>query len=343
MKRYGNPWSVAVGEFPEEGSLDEKIDFLMNFAVRAPSTHNTQPWLFERDGHVIRIFADESRTLPYGDPRGHYQLISIGALIESARVAAEGLGVHVVVEYAAPDEEHCAVLRFGEEAAYITDERRRLFGALEKRFNPRGIFTEEEVEPTAIEAMRQIIEDVTPEVLVTPVTDDGIRAHVAEKTGRGVRIAHADPRFRREMSRWMKNSLFPGRDGIPGYTLGMSFLLSFIIPTLIRFVDMSKVLAKKSRDAVATAPVVVLCGSRGSSRTDILAVGRAAQRAMLTAHVHGYTTSIFVGAIESGELDIARATHDASIEFIFVAGKLKEPIKDWRYSPRHAVSKKMLS
>lgn len=39
-------WNVSEEEFPLQGGPEEKLRFLLNYAVLAPSGHNTQPWLF---------------------------------------------------------------------------------------------------------------------------------------------------------------------------------------------------------------------------------------------------------------------------------------------------------
>jgi nitroreductase len=41
-----DPWKVTEGDFPRSGDVEEKLRFLLNYAVLAPSVHNTQPWLF---------------------------------------------------------------------------------------------------------------------------------------------------------------------------------------------------------------------------------------------------------------------------------------------------------
>src|ERR1051326_2408409 len=39
-------WSVCETDFPARASLAEQFAFLLNYAVLAPSSHNTQPWCF---------------------------------------------------------------------------------------------------------------------------------------------------------------------------------------------------------------------------------------------------------------------------------------------------------
>jgi nitroreductase len=39
-------WHNLETKFPEQSSPAEKLKFLLQYAVLAPSSHNTQPWLF---------------------------------------------------------------------------------------------------------------------------------------------------------------------------------------------------------------------------------------------------------------------------------------------------------
>ena len=40
-------WNITEDEFPKKGALPEKSSFILNYAILAPSGHNTQPWLFK--------------------------------------------------------------------------------------------------------------------------------------------------------------------------------------------------------------------------------------------------------------------------------------------------------
>jgi nitroreductase len=50
-----DPWSVESADFPQSGTPRDKLAFLLNYAVLAPSILGTEPWSF----HV----ADESVVL----------------------------------------------------------------------------------------------------------------------------------------------------------------------------------------------------------------------------------------------------------------------------------------
>ena len=68
-------------------------------ARRAPSAHNTQPWLVvygDGDGRgEVRIGADPARSLPGSDPTGRDLALGIGALVESYLIVAAEAGLAV--------------------------------------------------------------------------------------------------------------------------------------------------------------------------------------------------------------------------------------------------------
>lgn len=67
-------------------------DEIVALARRAPSFHNTQPWLWRDDGDHLDLISDESRRLPYSDPEGRSLVVSCGAGLHHLQVAAAGLG-----------------------------------------------------------------------------------------------------------------------------------------------------------------------------------------------------------------------------------------------------------
>ncbi|MFG3701922.1 hypothetical protein ACGF5C_29090 [Micromonospora sp. NPDC047620] len=62
---------------------------------RAPSAHNTQPWLPEYHADEIVINVDQSRSLPVSDPTGRDLGLGIGAFVETCLIVAADLGLNV--------------------------------------------------------------------------------------------------------------------------------------------------------------------------------------------------------------------------------------------------------
>ena len=56
-------WNIKESDFPTNSSAEEKLTFLLNYAILAPSSHNSQPWKFNVSEGDILVFADKSRWL----------------------------------------------------------------------------------------------------------------------------------------------------------------------------------------------------------------------------------------------------------------------------------------
>jgi nitroreductase len=47
MNPHLQPWNILADEFPSDGFTADQLEFLLGYAILAPSIHNTQPWLFQ--------------------------------------------------------------------------------------------------------------------------------------------------------------------------------------------------------------------------------------------------------------------------------------------------------
>src|ERR671910_1332744 len=87
-----SPWQVLSDYFPVTLPKQEQLKFLLQYAILAPSSKNTQPWRFSVGEDTIGIFADLSRWQPVAD-RGRRELyMSLGCALENLLVAIEDFG-----------------------------------------------------------------------------------------------------------------------------------------------------------------------------------------------------------------------------------------------------------
>ncbi|HNM84201.1 MAG TPA: nitroreductase family protein [Mycobacterium sp.] len=76
------------GAFPD----DETIRAALALAVRAPSIHNSQPWLWRIGEHTVHLYADNGRHLPHTDPASRQLILSCGVALQHFTVALAALG-----------------------------------------------------------------------------------------------------------------------------------------------------------------------------------------------------------------------------------------------------------
>lgn len=91
-------------------------------AAKAPSAHNTQPWLpriVDADGGIIEVAVERGRTLPAGDPTGRDTLLALGCWVEAAAVVAANSGARIAVELLPGIDDPAIIVRAEREEAVV--------------------------------------------------------------------------------------------------------------------------------------------------------------------------------------------------------------------------------
>ena len=295
MESNDNPRNIKMDDFSKMLDINERIKFLLNFAVLAPSTHNTQPWLFKIRNSGCEIFYDPKLSLPEADVKQRDLYISMGCCIENLSLASKYFGMFDSVDFGPFTEKHqVAVIKFREHPSEKNQDFREILNTIVARRNARGIFSGEKVPKDVVVNVSNVIN----EYLV-----DGIHVHWVEEkdnisslaslTAEGLKSAYYRPSFRKEMARWMNNSLTRKKEGIPGYALKMPLFLSFILPTMVKWFNIGNFLAKKNYQSISSAPLIVVITAQDSNPNIWLKVGRLAERLMLEFNSRNWQTSIF--------------------------------------------------
>ena len=118
------PWSVDEAVYPHSGPAWEKLSFCLNYAVLAPSGHNTQPWRFKLGLDEVKLYADRTRALPMVDPHDRELIMSCGAALFHLRLAVRYFG-HADDVYLFPDtldRDLLAQIQMGQPRALKADE-----------------------------------------------------------------------------------------------------------------------------------------------------------------------------------------------------------------------------
>src|SRR3990172_4235523 len=85
-------WDLKLSQFNRLKSEEEKLKFIISFAVLAPSSHNSQPWKFKVRKMTIEVYFEQERSLPVGDPEDRLSFISIGCALKNLITAADYYG-----------------------------------------------------------------------------------------------------------------------------------------------------------------------------------------------------------------------------------------------------------
>ena len=139
--------AIATPTLPERQGMDDAVRFLLECAMLAPSSHDTQPWELVARGNTVEVRADLGRWLRVADPQRRELYISLGCALENLLIAAERLGFgHEIVFHADADRtRHAATVTLLAEGAPSSCRPAELFDAIpdraadRKRCEPRPV------------------------------------------------------------------------------------------------------------------------------------------------------------------------------------------------------------
>jgi hypothetical protein len=183
---------------------------LVGLATRAPSVHNTQPWLWRSSATGLDLFADWARQLHVADPDGRDVLLSCGAALHHLRVAAAGLGWDTHVRHV-PDPDQSGLLASVAFAPHETSpESRHGLTRLKDRQTDRRRFADWPVPREHLESLARTGNEWG--AMVTPVMDDAVSARLVHLTVEADERQRSDPAYATELARWSRER---EHDGVP--------------------------------------------------------------------------------------------------------------------------------
>ncbi|MBE7502795.1 MAG: nitroreductase family protein [Verrucomicrobiales bacterium] len=301
MKPPLDPWQVVADEFPADSYASDQLEFLLAYAVLAPSNHNTQPWLFRINATDVEVHADRRRAIRVIDPYDRELTLSAGAALFNLRVAAEYFGHHYEVELLPDPDDKSLLARFRLGLRADTGaEDVLLFHAIAQRHTNREPFAPDPLPEELGAALQEAA--ASEGAWLEFVDGEEARNGVADLVAEADRRQWADRHFRQELAHWVRPKHDAARDGIPVQEAGVQDWLSFAGPLLIRTFDRGGGMAAKDRDIALHAPVLALLGTEQENRASWLAAGQALQHVLLKARTENVSASFLCQPVEVPEL-----------------------------------------
>jgi hypothetical protein len=268
---------------------------LLNCAVLAPSSHNTQPWLFRvsEDGRTIELLADTRRALPINDPDNRELHISCGCALFNLRVAAADAGLKLTCSLL-PDldrPELVARVHIGSGMAGV-----ELAGLGEAALHRRTWRNRFKSEPLPDMLQRQLCDAAEAEGgRLQLLQEPELRSQVIELVKQGDSLQWQDEDWREELAHWMH----PGRSGDG---LMVPRLVAPLVRGVVRRFDMGKSVGSQDSLLTEESPLLALLTSSGDTPQDCLKTGQALQRLLLVAQQQGVQASYLNQPIQLAQL-----------------------------------------
>jgi nitroreductase len=294
-------WEVWPDQFPTQGTALQRLTFALRYGILAPSSHNTQPWLFRIRDDTVAIYADRSRALPVIDPHDRELVISCGAALQHLRIALCALGYEAqTARFPDPSNSDLlarVTLGAPRQPTIAQDE---LFHAIITRRTFRQRFEPMVVPDDALRALEH--EAATENVRLHVVTSEVERVRLAELIAQADRIQFADKHFRRELAAWVHDNWGGRGDGIPGFAQGLNEVAALAEPMVVRTFDIGRGQAAHDRELAEGSPVLAVFGTETDTPGDWLATGQALARVLLRASSRGIYASFLNQPLEVEDL-----------------------------------------
>lgn len=287
----------AQRALPEpQGALD--LEVILRAASLAASSHNTQPWIFERGDGALAIHPDFTRRCPVVDPDDSHLFRSLGCAAENARIAAAAQRYTTSLDFdTAGGTLH---LRFRPASAPLPEAA--LHSQIGARQCTRSAY---DPEPVAPEAVQTLIACGSAEGAIHALIEPEKREAIAGLVHHGNLAQIANPAFFGELLAWVRFN--PGEalatgDGLSSMATGKPNLPGWLGRRVLRFILTPKSQAAADDRLLATSPLLLAIVTPANARADWVAAGRAYQRAALTATALGLRHAFINQPIEVGSL-----------------------------------------
>ena len=298
-------FDLLIDAFPHQGTLPAKLRHLVNFAILAPSSHNSQPWLFKVQGDKVELYADRSRALSVVDPDDRELIISCGAALHHLQVAAHEFGFAAKSEPLVEKEDYdlLARVRFSQANTFKKDVHDQ-FIAMPKRHTFRYAFEPIPLIDNVVEALKSLGGN---EVWLEWVEKAADKEKVAELIAEADRVQWHDPRFRRELASWCHANRSRSNDGMPGYAMGLNDVTSSFSPLMIRTFDMGQGRAARDKELALASPVLVVMGTKEDNPEAWVQTGQLLSEFLLRARAEGVFASYLNQPVEVPDLRLKTA------------------------------------
>jgi len=335
-------WDIKLNQFNRLKLEEEKIKFLLEFAIRAPSTHNSQPWLFKLGDSSCDIYLNPEKRLPKADPTERDIFISLGCCIENLIIVSGYYGVLKQVKFYNKNSKNL-VAKIVFDFLSPRKEIKSLKGlvtAITYRSNSRGLFNSKKIESRIINRIKKILGGF--DLKIHCIDDRETIVKLAGYTAKGLLMAHSDKEFRKEMADWIIGNNSSRLEGIPTYSMKVPNIISPIFPLLIKQINLGKILSRLNFKSIASAPLVCVITAKKNSSRNWLKVGQLAESVMLELNKNNIKTSIYLASVEMDGLyrkvmNVLGTTYKP--QFVFCAGYMDEKFKP---TPRIPLEEKIL-
>lgn len=256
-------------------------DFIQiaNYASKAPSGHNTQPWKFHIADDTITIIPNLQVALPVVDANNRELFISLGCAVENLCIAASYLGytTHII---------ECSIkgiiLELIKNHLTLKDP---LFSQIKKRQTNRSTYDSNKISNEILQQLQSIRKENTVHFyfaeIGAPLADT-----ITKYIMKGNKIQMNNIAFKNELLSWMrfnKKQVEATHDGLSYQVFGTPPLPGILARPIVSLFLTSNIQNQSDRKKINSSSHFVICTTRQDTINEWINFGRTLQRFLLKA------------------------------------------------------------
>jgi nitroreductase len=258
----------------------------IEYAVRAPSVYNSQPWRWRIDPNRVDLFADQDRHLLAIDPDRRDLLLSCGAALHHLVVGLAGLGCSARVDRFPDPEDSDHLARVTPVDSRPSPDDVRLVAAIARRHTDRRRFGAHPVDGALLDVLVGRAADCGADLHVVAAGD--ARTQLMALITSSATLQRQQTGYAAELARWTGRYAAAG-DGIRSDTVASGIGLPGEVP--MRPFPRASLAQSPHSFEHEDASVLMVLSSRTGDRLGALQAGEATSAVLLTATDLGLATT----------------------------------------------------
>ncbi len=288
-------WQSFAHSSVDEQALQRE---LLRYATLAPSSHNTQCWIFTLEANTITIGPDRTRRCPVIDPDNHHLFVSLGCATENLVQAALAHGYAGNVRF---DAAAGSVVRITLVKARANETR--LYNAITMRQCARTLYDGKPIPRADLRELQAAAHNENVAVLV--LTQPSQIAQVSTYALAANAHQTNDPAFRAELLHWIRFNLTDAvatRDGLLSSASGNPTAPHWLGSLMYRYLYTAKSENEKLAGLLESSSGVAVFAANVSNPEHWVEVGRSYERFALQAAALGINTAMINQVVEVADV-----------------------------------------
>ncbi len=325
-------WEVKEFDFPEQGATEDKLKFLIRYAILAPSGPNSQPWKFAVNTNTLLVYADLRRNLPFVDPSNRTLFMSVGCAIANLQVAGEHFGLSHKIDYFPKglESDLVADIKFERKARSQGED---LFYQITRRRTTKDRYEDKKIDDSILADLSSCIDE--PGFHLQYLASISERSALADLVARAHHIQLKSKHFRSNLGSWLRNNWTTEPDGMPLYTFGVPDAVSLGFPAAFKEFDLSEAVIYRDSGLINGCAALGVLSSNGDDKLAWIRSGRLLENFLLKATSYDIRASFFSQPIGLPELreELMGMINEGYPQILFCLG-YSIPVK---HTPRRAL------